>query len=54
MKFSFSMKKTFAKQIDRVIKIVRRAWLVWLSGLMPACKPKGRRFDSQSGHMPGF
>ena len=21
---------------------------------VPACKPKGRRFDSQSGHMPGL
>ena len=21
---------------------------------VPACKPKGRQFDSQSGHMPGL
>ena len=23
------------------------------NGLRPACKPEGRQFDSQSGHMPG-
>ena len=30
------------------------AWLMWLSRLVPACKPKGPQFNSQSGHMPGF
>ena len=27
-------------------------WLVQFSGLGAGCKPKGRRFDSQLGHMP--
>ena len=31
-----------------------KPWLVWLSGLSVGCKPKGRRFDSQSGHMAGL
>ena len=29
-------------------------WLVWLSGLSAACKPKGHWFYSKSGHIPGF
>ena len=29
-------------------------WLVWLNGLMLAWEHKGHRFNSQSGHMPGF
>ena len=29
-------------------------WLVWLSGLSAGCEPRGRRFNSQLGHMPGF
>ena len=29
-------------------------WLVWLSGYVPACEPKGLWFDSQSGHMARF
>ena len=31
-----------------------RPWLVWLYGWMPDWEPKGRQFDSQSGHMPGL
>ena len=26
----------------------------WLSGWSAGCEPKGRGFDSQSGHMPGL
>ena len=29
-------------------------WLVWLSGSSVGCEPKGRQFNSQSGHMPGL
>ena len=29
-------------------------WLVWLSGSSAGCEPKGRQFNSQSGHMPGL
>ena len=31
-----------------------RPQLVWLSGLSAGCETKGRRFDSQSGHVPGL
>ena len=40
------------KNVVKAIKL-KEAWLVWLSGLL-ACEPKGRRLDSQSGHMPGL
>ena len=29
-------------------------WLVWLSGWSAGLQTKGRRFDSQSWHMPGL
>ena len=29
-------------------------WLGWLSEWSTGCEPKGLRFDSQSGHMPGL
>ena len=37
-----------------VINKLGKPWLVWLRGLSAACEPKGRRFDSQSGHKPGL
>ena len=39
---------------DVTEKTSREPWLVWLSGLSVGWEPKGRRFDSQSGHMPGL
>ena len=36
------------------LKSHKQVWLVWLSGLSAGCEPKGRHFDSQSGHMPGL
>ena len=36
------------------LKVKLWPWLVWLSGLSTGCEPKGGRFDSQSGHMPGL
>ena len=40
--------------MNKSIKMQSPPWLVQLRGLVPACELKGRWFDSQSGHMPGF
>ena len=42
---------------SKILKVVKKRqapWLVWLSGLSAGCEPKGHRFESQSGHMPGL
>ena len=39
--------------VEFTFKIHLEPWLVWLSGLSVGCKPKGRQFDSQSGHILG-
>ena len=39
----------------RGLRSTNRPWLVWLSGWIAGLQtPKGRQFNSQSGHMPGL
>ena len=40
--------------LQALLKMHRRPWLVWLSGLCTGLQAKGHRFKSQSGHMPGL
>ena len=36
------------------LKRIQSPWLVWLSGLSTSLWTDGRRYGSQSGHMPGL
>ena len=39
--------------LNPYFKTTLQPWLVWLSRLSMGCEPKGRWFNSQSGHTPG-
>ena len=56
---AYKMHPYFPPKFGGMCPIVQKIWCfhMWLSGLLvwaSSHKPKGRRLDSQSGHVPGF